>query len=60
MSEQKITIAPQAALNEYGALVEHYRNRNLTLAQAIHELSATVEQLRTENAALNEFNKEPA
>jgi hypothetical protein len=58
----KITIAPQAALNEYAAMNEFLRNRNLTLAQAIHELTATVEQLRIENAALNaEFAaKEPA
>ena len=48
MSEQKISIAPQAALNEYAALVEHYRNRNLVLAQQVHELTATVEALRAE------------
>ena len=48
MSEQKIAIAPQAALNEYAALVEHYRNRNLFLAQQVHELTATIEQLRAE------------
>lgn len=51
MSDSKqVQIAPQAALNEYAALVDYYRNRNLQLAQVIHELSGTVEQLRAEFA----------
>ena len=45
-ADGKVPIAPQAALNEYAALVEHYRNRNLLLAQQVHELGATVEILR--------------
>lgn len=51
MSEpQTVQIAPQAALNEYAALSTYYRDRNLSLAQAIHDLSATVETLRSQLA----------
>ncbi|UXN62920.1 hypothetical protein N8E89_09345 [Phyllobacterium sp. A18/5-2] len=66
MSESKqVQIAPQAALNEYAALVDYYRNRNLQLAQAIHELSGTVEVLNAELASVQsaldaELNKESA
>ncbi|MBZ9653560.1 hypothetical protein [Phyllobacterium lublinensis] len=66
MSESKqVPIAPQAALNEYAALNEFQRNRNLLLAQQVHELSATVDVLCAElaetRAALEaELNKDGA
>jgi len=47
MSEM-MQIDPRAALVEQIALCEHYRNRNLVLAQQVHELAATVEAQRLE------------
>ncbi|RKD61564.1 hypothetical protein [Rhizobium sp. WW_1] len=42
-----VQIADVVAMREQTALVEHYRNRNLILAQALADLQA-------ENAGLNE------
>lgn len=50
MSEQTISITPQAALNEYAAIKSFYESRVLFLAQQVHELGSTVEQLRAELA----------
>ena len=47
-ADGKLPIAPQAALNEYAAMNEFLRNRNLLLAQQLHELTATIEALQAE------------
>ena len=43
-----VSIAPQAALNETVAMNQYLLNRNLLLAQQVHELGATVEALRAQ------------
>ena len=43
-----VSIAPQAALNETVAMNQYLLNRNLLLAQQVHELSATIEVLRAQ------------
>lgn len=47
----KVPIAPQAALNETVAMNQYLLNRNLLLAQQVHELTSTVEALRAESEA---------
>ncbi len=42
----KVAISAQAALNETTWFKDQLLNRNLLLAQAVHELTATVEVLR--------------
>lgn len=49
----KVAISAQAALNETTWLKDQLLNRNLLLAQAVHELSGTVEALRKELADVN-------
>lgn len=57
MSTQTTQITPQAALNEYAALSEYYRQRNLVLAQQLQDMTATAEKAE---AALQQMQREVA
>ena len=46
MSE--IPISPLVQIREQAALIEHYRNRNLLLSQALEESRAKTDELRTQ------------
>lgn len=52
-SKKTISILPQVAFSESTALVEHYRNRNLSLAQSLYDSEMLVLQLRAQIEALS-------
>lgn len=52
MTTRTITIDPRVALTEESALVDHYRNRALVLAQTLMERDTRVAELETELAEL--------
>ncbi|MDW9680646.1 hypothetical protein [Sinorhizobium meliloti] len=52
MTTRTITIDPRVALTEESALVDHYRNRALVLAQSLFERDVKVAELETELAEL--------
>ncbi len=52
MTTKTITIDPRVALTEESALVDHYRNRALVLAQTLLERDMRVAELETELAEL--------
>ncbi|MDX0213073.1 hypothetical protein GOC35_15635 [Sinorhizobium meliloti] len=52
MTTRTITIDPRVALTEESALVDHYRNRALVLAQTLLERDTRVAELETELAEL--------
>ena len=55
MTDQKTSIAPMAAYSEANFLAGVLQQRNLVLANQVHELSGTVMELR---AQLEVANKE--
>lgn len=52
MTTKTITIDPRVALTEESALVDHYRNRTLVLAQNLFERDVKVAELETELSEL--------
>lgn len=48
----KVTISPQAALNEYVARSGFLENRNFLLAQQVHDLTQTLELVTKERDSL--------
>ncbi|RVG68483.1 hypothetical protein [Sinorhizobium meliloti] len=52
MTTKTIAIDPRVALTEESALVDHYRNRALVLAQTLFERDVKVAALETELAEL--------
>ncbi|CAN7507027.1 hypothetical protein [Pararhizobium sp. LjRoot238] len=50
---KKISILPQVALGESAALIEHYRNRNLSLAQSLYDSEMLIVQLQAQIDALS-------
>ncbi|MCX8282489.1 hypothetical protein OSJ77_20055 [Phyllobacterium sp. 0TCS1.6C] len=48
MSENRVQIAPMAAVNEQRALIQHYENRNLLLANELQTLRDQNEQLQAQ------------
>lgn len=51
-NEGKVTISPQAALNEYADRCRYFENRNLLLAQQVHDLTLTLELVTKERDSL--------
>lgn len=60
MTTKTITIDPRVALTEESALVDHYRNRTLVLAQTLMERDMRVAELETELAELKAQTETPA
>ncbi len=54
MTTKTITIDPRVALAEESALVDHYRNRALVLAQTLFERDVRVAELEKELADLKD------
>lgn len=52
MTSKTIAIDPRVALTEESALVDHYRNRTLVLAQTLFERDVKLAELETELAEL--------
>ncbi|RVL38837.1 hypothetical protein CN138_14635 [Sinorhizobium meliloti] len=54
MTTKTITIDPRVALTEESALVDHYRNRALVLAQTLFERDVRVAELEKELADMKD------
>lgn len=54
MSERKIQLDPMAVVNEQRALIDHYENRNLVLANQVQDLTRALERAEAGLTALRE------
>lgn len=52
MTTKTISIDPRVALSEESALVDHYRNRALVLAQSLFERDVKVSELESQVAEM--------
>lgn len=60
MSDRQVMISAPAALRETTALAEHYRNRNLILAEQLAQAGDKIAALEAELAAALEAAEPPA